>query len=88
MDSIRQTAKLNGGNPKAYLTEILSRIAADQVRASHQPQLRTDALDFPGSAKRHCRLITADTQRLPPTRSVPLSASAGGKRIAHVLCSR
>jgi len=28
MDSIRQTAKLNGVNPQAYLTDTLSRIAA------------------------------------------------------------
>ena len=31
MYSILQTAKLNGINPEAYLTDIFSRIAAGQI---------------------------------------------------------
>ena len=44
MYSILQTAKFNGVNPEAYLTDTSRK---DRRRASNQPHLRTDALGLP-----------------------------------------
>jgi hypothetical protein len=60
MYSILQTAKLNGINPEAYLTDIFSRIAAGHPIT----RIRTDALGLSVSAARPCCLIRAKTGRL------------------------
>ena len=62
MYSILQTAKLNGVNPEAYLTDTLSQIAAGHP-INRISELMPWTLPVP--ARQDRRLITANTGRLP-----------------------
>jgi IS66 C-terminal element/Transposase IS66 family len=61
MYSILQTAKLNGVNPQAYLTDTLAKIAAGHPISCIA---ETDALGLPVIDPTGRRLITAETGRL------------------------
>ncbi len=61
MYSILQTAKFNGVNPQAYLTDTLSRIAA-----GHPINRISELMPWAFRPRDQTRrLITADTERLP-----------------------